>query len=80
MEMIPMWLIPALLWTLVWKMIASWRAARNGHLVWFILFWVLNTFGFLPIIYLVFFQRPKKKSEKSVHKFKKKFKKMPALT
>lgn len=54
-EVIPLWVYVVVVWSLVWKAIASWKAARNGHVVWFILFWVLNTAGILPIIYILFF-------------------------
>ena len=41
------------LWDMVWKAIAMWRAARNNELVWFICITVFNTLGILPIIYLI---------------------------
>jgi hypothetical protein len=41
------------LWDMVWKAIAMWRAARNNELVWFICIAVFNTLGILPIIYLI---------------------------
>ncbi len=40
-------------WDVVWKLIALWKSARNGHLAWFICLGVLNTVGILPIIYLL---------------------------
>jgi len=65
----PFWQIPfwtpiftvliliAVAWEAVWKAIALWRAARNGHLVWFIFILIINSLGILPIIYIVFFSR-----------------------
>ncbi len=65
----PFWQIPfwtpiftvliliAVAWEVVWKAIALWRAARNGHLVWFIFILIINSLGILPIIYIVFFSR-----------------------
>lgn len=44
-----------LLWSLIWKGIALWRAARNGDSVWFMVFLVLNTAGILEILYLYIF-------------------------
>jgi len=44
-------------WTLVWKGIATWRAARNNQLYWFVALLLLNTVGILDIIYIKFFQR-----------------------
>jgi len=53
---IPLWVYPILVWTIAWKAVAAWRAARNGHLVWFVAFFIVNTIGILPIIYLTWFQ------------------------
>lgn len=44
-------------WSLIWKAIAAWRAARNNHLAWFIAIFVVNTIGLLEIIYLLFFSK-----------------------
>jgi len=49
-------LVFLLIWELVWKGMALWRAGRNHHSGWFIAILILNTAGILPIIYLVFFQ------------------------
>ena len=46
-------------WSIVWKGIALWRAARNGHRGWFIVMLVLNTAGILEIIYIYAFSRKK---------------------
>jgi len=52
--------IPVLvLWEGVWKAIALWRAARNGHLAWFICIIIFNTVGILPIIYIFGFSKKK---------------------
>lgn len=42
----------AILWSLLWKGLALWRAAKRGDMWWFIAFLVLNTLGILEIIYL----------------------------
>ena len=68
---IPFWAYPFLIWTIVWKAVASWRAARNGHLVWFVVFFIVNTIGILPIVYLAWFQDCKKKSVKRTSRTKK---------
>lgn len=52
------------LWDIVWKLLASWRAARNRQKVWFVLLIVLNTAGILPIVYLL--MQPKKQSGTTV--------------
>jgi hypothetical protein len=57
-SMLP-WLIPVIIWDVIWKLIAMWKAARNHHIVWFILLAVLNTVGILPIIYILIYRRKK---------------------
>ena len=39
-------------WSLVWKGLALWRAAKRGDRGWFIAFLFINTIGILEIIYL----------------------------
>ncbi|MFQ6049862.1 MAG: DUF5652 family protein [Candidatus Paceibacterales bacterium] len=51
------WLI--ILWVLPWKGVALWKAAKNAHKWWFVALLVLNTLGFLPIIYIFFFSKKK---------------------
>ena len=51
------WLI--LLWTLPWKGVALWKAARNEHKWWFIVLLVFNTMAILEIIYIFFFSKKK---------------------
>lgn len=51
------WLPCLLLWELVWKGFALWRAGRNNQPNWFVFLLILNTVGILPIIYLKFFQK-----------------------
>lgn len=57
----PIWLAMfflVLIWTLVWKALALWRAARQGSEWWFIALLVLNTLGILEILYLYVFSKP----------------------
>ena len=63
-----------LLWSLVWKAIALWKAARNNSLSWFIALLVLNTLGILPILYIYIFS--KMKAKKGIKKKAKKKKKL----
>lgn len=59
-----MWLVTSLVvaWSMAWKGVALWRAGRNGHLVWFIVLFIVNTVGILEIIYIfAFSQRGVKK-------------------
>ena len=46
------------LWTIVLKGYALWYAARGGQKKWFIALLIVNTFGILEIVYLIWF-RPK---------------------
>ena len=41
------------LWDLIWKGFALWRAAQRKQPIWFVALLVLNTAGFLPIIYIL---------------------------
>jgi len=41
------------LWDLFWKGIALWRAARRHDKYWFITLLIINSAGFLPIVYIL---------------------------
>lgn len=43
----------AIVWELLWKGFALWKAARNGQRNWYIAILVVNSLGILPIIYLI---------------------------
>lgn len=47
----------ALIWTIVWKAIALWKAARNNHIAWYIVLLIVNTLGILEIIYIFGFSK-----------------------
>lgn len=47
----------AAVWSITWKGIALWKAARLGHRNWFIALLVVNTIGILEIIYIYWFSR-----------------------
>ena len=53
----PIWIGLAVLWTLVWKGLALWRAAGLRQRSWFIALLIINTLGILEIIYLFFVSR-----------------------
>lgn len=42
----------ALVWTLIWKGFALWKAAQLRHKWWYIAILVVNSLGILEIIYL----------------------------
>jgi methionyl-tRNA synthetase len=39
-------------WSVVWKGLALWRAARRNDKLWYVVLLVVNTVGVLEIIYL----------------------------
>ena len=45
-------IILVVVWSLLWKGLALWRAAKRNDKWWFIAFLVINTLGILEIIYL----------------------------
>lgn len=47
-------LLPAVLWSLLFKGFALWYAARRGEKGWFIALLVINILGLLEIFYLLF--------------------------
>jgi methionyl-tRNA synthetase len=58
-----MWVIVVLgLWTLPWKGVALWKAARRKELKWFIALLVLNTLAILEIIYIFVFAKKRKEN------------------
>jgi len=56
------WLI--VIWTLPWKGVALWKAAKNSHKIWFVALLVLNTLAILEIIYIFFFSKKKEQEVK----------------
>jgi len=45
-------LIILAIWSIFWKGVALWHAARKGHEAWFVALLVINTVGILEMIYL----------------------------
>jgi hypothetical protein len=52
------------LWELAWKGMGLWKAAQIKKKEWFIAMLLLNTAGILPIVYLNWFSKDKKKGKK----------------
>lgn len=48
----PLLIAISIVWTIVWKGMALWRAAQLNQKKWFIGLLIVNTFGILDIIYL----------------------------
>lgn len=58
LPMPPYVLFTLLIWSLFWKGIALWRAAKNDQKNWFVIFLVpINTVGILEIVYLFRFSK-----------------------
>jgi methionyl-tRNA synthetase len=78
---VPTWVYPILIWTIAWKAVGAWHSARDGNLIWFISFFIFNTFGVLPIVYIFFFRRMDfpEVAKKKVKKKSVKRKKIPVL-
>jgi len=50
-----------ILWSLPWKGMALWKAAKRNEMRWFIVLLLVNTVGLLEIIYLYFISERKRK-------------------
>jgi len=51
------------IWTMPWKGVALWKAARNSHKWWFIVLLFVNTLAILEIIYIFYFSKPREKNK-----------------
>lgn len=54
------WIILLVIWTIVWKIVAMWKAAKNNHLTFFIVVFFLNLAGIPEMIYLGYLYRKEK--------------------
>ncbi len=54
-------------WSLYWQGRALWKAARLGHLGWFIALLLIHTGGILDILYIYVFSKPKMSSTTHEH-------------
>lgn len=45
------------LWSIFWKGIALWKAAKYDQRNWFIILLILNTLGVVELIYLFYFSK-----------------------
>jgi len=50
-------LLLILAWTLPWKAVALWKAAKNSHKKWFAALLLLNTLAILEITYIFYFSK-----------------------
>ncbi len=54
------------LWTLPWKGVSLWKAARLGEKWWFIALLIINTLGLLEILYIFVFSKKKELKNQKV--------------
>lgn len=53
----PNFVVPLMLWTLVWKGLALWKAADKKQLPWFVIIMLVNTMGLLEIAYVFYLNK-----------------------
>jgi len=59
---IAIWLLVIILiWEMIWTGIAMWKSARRKHLVWFIVFFLVNLLAIPEILYIFVFSKMRKK-------------------
>ena len=58
----PLALLVIIVWTVSWKGVALWKAARRNEKYWFIALLVLNTLAILEIIYIFVLSKREKKT------------------
>ena len=62
---LPLWvIISVVVWDGVWKALAMWKSARLSEPIWFIVLFVINSLGILPILYLFIFSKQSKNANK----------------
>ncbi len=45
--------LPLIIWSMAWKGLALWRAARLKQIGWYVALIIINTLGVFEIIYLI---------------------------
>ena len=59
----PDWMMPvlmlAVIWSLFWKGLALWHAAKKGNKVWFVILLLVNSLGALDAFYLFYVEKVK---------------------
>ena len=56
-------MLVVMVWDLVWKLLAMWKAAKRNSAVWFAALLLFNTAGILPILYIYVFSEMKKRNK-----------------
>jgi hypothetical protein len=62
-SLFPVHSIIFILWSLIWKGWALWRASQKGSKAWFIVLLFVNTVGILDMLYLFVFSKMKPRGE-----------------
>ncbi|MFA6022875.1 MAG: DUF5652 family protein [Candidatus Pacearchaeota archaeon] len=57
MAILTPFIVAIAVWSLAWKGIALWKAARQKQMIWFIVLLVVNTLGILEILYIFWFSK-----------------------
>ncbi|MFA5133385.1 MAG: DUF5652 family protein [Patescibacteria group bacterium] len=60
-------IIILMLWSLPWKGVALWKAAKANHKAWFVVLFIVNTVGILEILYIFIFNKRKPKDPDIIH-------------
>jgi len=57
--MLDLWWVSLIIlaWSLPWKGVAMWKAAKNNHTVWFIVFLIVNLLAIPEILYIFIFSK-----------------------
>lgn len=50
-------------WTMVWKGLALWKAGRKNDMLWFVILFLVSTVGILDIIYYYHISKRKRKEK-----------------
>lgn len=59
-------LLLLVLWTLPWKGVALWKAAKKGDKWWYIILLVINTAALLEAAYIFYFSERKDKNDTEI--------------
>ncbi len=59
----PTLFVSLIVWSLVWKGFALYKAGRNNSSIWFIILFVVNTLGLLEMVYLFMIKDQEVKEE-----------------
>lgn len=61
----PTLFISLIVWSIVWKGFALWKAGKNRDFIWFVVILLVNTLGLLEIVYIFAIKNKEIKTESS---------------